>query len=227
MAYWAAIGQIAGEVGTAWLNSDSQHKTNRMNLRLQRENQAWMKDMSNTAIQRRAADIEAAGGNRALAFTNGSEATTPTTTPARMEPARLQAPNIGSAILMAKQADNIQANTQNQTANTRKTTAEARLLEEFGGAERMQGLEKEGWQINKLREETRNAGITADMSAAQLNKFNKTLDDMVAMVKNARTAQDINVTALENIAKLGGVELGKVQPLIKLLLNLFLKGDTK
>lgn len=221
MAYWAAIGQIAGEVGSAWLSSDSAHKANRMNLRLQRENQAWMKDMSNTAIQRRAADIEAAGGNRALAFVNGSEATTPTTTPARMEPVKFNSPNIGSALLLKAQVENTKADTVAKLADGRQKTVDADIAESLndpnkrGDATTTEMKWQDSW--NKLaRQEIDNqtARSTRDLTASQLQVFDRTKEALIQMALNDAKTGDINREALENYAKAHGLEAERAVSLI-------------
>lgn len=116
---WMAAAAIGGSLLDVWGNSTAQHKANRTNIKLQREQQAWEEGMANSAIQRRASDIEKAGGNRALAFTNGSEATTPNISPARVEPAYRG--NLGSAALTAATIKQVQAQTENTEAQTKAT----------------------------------------------------------------------------------------------------------
>lgn len=113
---------IGGQLLGGWMNSSAQHKANRTNIYLQRQQQAWEEEMSNTAVQRRARDIEAAGGNRALAFVNGQEASTPTVTPAHVEPTKIDPLRLGSSMLLAQQVKAMEA-------GTRKTNAEAELIE--------------------------------------------------------------------------------------------------
>lgn len=83
--------------------------------------------MSNTAVQRRALDIEKAGGNRALAFVNGSEASTPTISPARVEPTRFNSPNFGSALLMRQQADLLKSQAAKNSADTASTVLDTQI----------------------------------------------------------------------------------------------------
>lgn len=85
---WIIGGLIGagGDLLGGLLGSNSQAKANKANLKLQREQQGWEKEMSNTAVQRRVADITKAGGNPALAFESGASASTPSVAPAQMQP---------------------------------------------------------------------------------------------------------------------------------------------
>lgn len=75
-----ALGPVAGLMmaGGGALDYFGQREANRRNIDFAREQMAWEERMSNTAVQRRAADFEAAGFNRMLA--TGSEASTPSGT---------------------------------------------------------------------------------------------------------------------------------------------------
>lgn len=123
-AVWGEVANAALQFGSAYLNYDQQRQANVQNRRLARDQREFEREMSNTAVQRRAQDIEAAGGNRALAFTNGSEATTPVYTPARIEAPRFDAPQINTGKIM--QAQMLQAQLDNTKAMTSKASAETR-----------------------------------------------------------------------------------------------------
>lgn len=218
---WAAAAQVAGELGTAWLNSSSQHTANRTNIHLQREQQAWEERMSNTAVYRRAKDIERAGGNRALAFVNGSEATTPTVTPAHVEPARFNAPNINSAALLRAQLDNIKADTTNKSAATRAQTVATDIVE--ANKEGKIGMEAEMQTLTpkKARAEIDQIVQRTDLTAKQAEKIDRTIDSLVQMTQQQARAGKLDLDALENVASVGGLEAGKAKDVLKILLDLF------
>ena len=73
----------AGSLLGGLIGGSGARDANRTNLQIARENRQWQEYMSNTANQRAAADLEAAGLNRILAM--GKPATTPSGNVATMQ----------------------------------------------------------------------------------------------------------------------------------------------
>jgi len=200
-------------------NAHNQREANRTNVKLQREQQAWEAGMSNTAVQRRADDIEAAGGNRALAFTNGTEASTPTVAPAQVRPVENRIDGLTTAMQLAL----MRAQVKSTEADARIKNVEADIREKLKGQE-------EGMRHNRLVEQyewddlkTMIMRSTASSSATEAHRIRETVDAMIQRARqDARTGQ-LNLEALENIAKVGGIEAGKMKDIIKLILDLVSK----
>lgn len=107
MGFWAAAAPFAGPIASAF----GQSSANKANKQLAREQMAFQERMSNTAYQRAAKDLDAAGLNRILAL--GSPASSPGGQTANMQ--NLVPPGSGEQI----------ANSAMRLANTKRATAEA------------------------------------------------------------------------------------------------------
>lgn len=77
------VGSIAGSLIGGLLGRSGQESANRANLAIAREQMAFQREMSSTAYQRSAADLEKAGLNRILAL--GKPASTPAGASAQMQ----------------------------------------------------------------------------------------------------------------------------------------------
>lgn len=208
-AVWGEVANAALQATSAYLNYDSQRQSNLTNIRNSREQREFEERMSNTAIQRRAADIEAAGGNRALAFVNGSEASTPTYTPARVEAPHFDAPRFNTAALMqAVQTDNIKADTYKKSAETESLAIDNRFKQgvldgkiQYTNLSQAKDYEIKQLQAGKLQEEI--AKVATDREAGQIANFiaNNTKEDVVKAIKTGSLLKILGINAAENSSK--------------------------
>lgn len=83
MPWILAAGAVGSSVIGGVIGDRGQSKANKQNLRIAREQMAFQERMSNTAYQRAASDLEAAGLNRILAL--GNAASTPSGASATMQ----------------------------------------------------------------------------------------------------------------------------------------------
>lgn len=206
---------------TAYNNYSQGKKANETNVKLQRENQSWQEAMANTAVQRRARDIQAAGGNPAAAFVNGGEAATPNVTPARVEPAKFNAPVMNTAVAMSKaQIESIHANTINTTADTRMKTIQSDLLETFGGDDRAQDVvhktqENQAFkfELDKKIADAKISEITAELLADQK-------EEAIRLLRSEAKIGELNAESAEAIARTLGVAAKDVGTVGKLFLEM-------
>lgn len=200
------------DIGTGLMNRDSQRDTNRQNVALSREQRAWEERMSNTAVQRRASDIEAAGGNRALAFTNGSEASTPIVSAPKLDSPQLTAKGrFNEARMTTAQLENLRANTGAQVAATAKAGADTKLSEALAAKARVEQLAT----LNTAQKVAAETGMIADQRKEILQRISnlvseqklrsleiqlkgKTLEDAAKLIENQARAGELGMKAKEN-----------------------------
>jgi len=120
---------VAGKLIGGNSAKKAQKKANETNIQLQREQQTWEADMSNTAWQRAVADMKAAGINPMLAVSQGG-ASTPNVSAATVQPEDAEGRAIQSAGASASAAA-LQRLTLDRMKIENDIAYQKRLQEEF------------------------------------------------------------------------------------------------
>ncbi|QXP08017.1 MAG: DNA pilot protein [Arizlama microvirus] len=170
----AALIGLGGDILGGIFGSSAQKKANKANIQLQRENQAWLKDMSSTAYQRSTQDMIAAGLNPMLGFSQGG-ASTPGSSAATVEPNMAMSRATSSAATKAMQVAQIQLTSE----QARKTKVEADFGQAFNAANIPELAFRSTQESNRMSVEVDKA--LADI--AQLEKQGKATDAQAAQLR--------------------------------------------
>lgn len=190
----AALIGLGGDLLSGIFGGSATKKANKANIALQRENQAWLKEMSNTSYQRSTQDMIAAGLNPMLGFTQGG-ASTPSSSAATVEPNMAMSRATSSAAMKAMQVAQLElTNAQARKANSEADYTEAHTAANIPELQNRAHLDTERMniEINEIYGRITQMVKTGELTEAQRDKAIqelKQLKEMLPLIMDAQRTQ--------------------------------------
>ena len=229
-----------GIVGDAILGRNDQQSANEQNINLSREQMAFQERMSNTSYQRAVKDMEAAGLNPMLAYSQGG-ASSPAGSVAHVEPkspissnSAMQAAQTALAVesvaktradtdLVVAQAQKVRSETYDTAVNSAGRAAEVERLKNEAKKSGFDSLSAEE-QVRLLRLQLRSGQM--DFSAKEAGKW---WENQVKSGNAEAAIKQLGVSEAKALADFWGSSAGESSPYLRLLMQLIagIRGVTK
>lgn len=188
---------IAGKLISGVITHSAQKHANQANVKLQHQQQDWEERMSNTSWQRSVQDMQAAGLNPMLAYSQGG-ASTPSVSAATVQPEDAYGKSVSTAADQMAQSVALKqglANIELTQQTTRKASAEADATQ-AESAIRVRNAEAMGnMQLGKAKQEIDNMVEQGELTHQQAKQIVELLPELLRQARATATTEELGISS--------------------------------